>query len=104
MYFGTIDFAILLLYCLIVLGAGLWVANKKDITNTQGYFLANKSFPWWAVGTSIIAANISAEQIIGMSGSGYAVGLAIATYECLAALTLIIVAKFISPIFLEKNI
>ena len=71
--------------------------------NAEDYFLAGKSLPWWAIGASLIAANISAEQIIGMSGSGFAVGLAIATYEWMAAITLLIVGKFLLPIFIEKN-
>ncbi|OFX06220.1 MAG: sodium transporter [Alphaproteobacteria bacterium RIFCSPHIGHO2_12_FULL_63_12] len=75
--------------------------RKKD---TADYFLAGKALPWWAIGASLIAANISAEQVIGMAGSGYAVGLAIASYEWLAAATLIVVAKFFLPIFLKRGI
>ncbi len=75
--------------------------HKKD---TSDYFLAGKSLPWWAIGASLIAANISAEQIIGMAGSGYAVGLAIASYEWMAALALLIVGKFFLPIFLKRGI
>ena len=75
--------------------------HKKD---TSDYFLAGKSLPWWAIGASLIAANISAEQIIGMSGSGYAMGLAIASYEWMAALTLLLVGKFFLPIFLRNGI
>ncbi|WP_417485700.1 sodium/sugar symporter [Maricaulis sp.] len=75
--------------------------HKKDSTD---YFLAGKALPWWAVGASLIAANISAEQIIGMSGQGYVVGLAIAAYEWQAAIVLLIVAKFFLPIFLERNV
>lgn len=72
--------------------------------NTDDYFLAGHSLPWWAIGASLIAANISAEQIIGMSGSGYAIGLAIASYEWMAAITLIIVGKYFLPIFLKRKI
>ena len=72
--------------------------------NAEDYFLASKSLPWWAIGASLIAANISAEQFIGMSGSGFALGLAIASYEWMAALTLIIVGKFFLPIFIEKGL
>jgi len=75
--------------------------HRKD---TADYFLAGKALPWWAIGASLIAANISAEQIIGMSGSGYAIGLAIASYEWLAAATLIVVGKFFLPIFLKRGI
>jgi SSS family solute:Na+ symporter len=76
-------------------------AHKKD---AQDYFLASRALPWWAIGTSLIAANISAEQIIGMSGSGYVIGLGIASYEWMAALTLIIVGKYFLPIFLKNGI
>ena len=75
--------------------------HEKD---SEDYFLASRTLPWWAIGTSLIAANISAEQIIGMSGSGYAIGLGIASYEWMAALTLLIVGKFFLPIFLKNQI
>src|SRR6201996_2150059 len=75
--------------------------HQKD---AQDYFLASRALPWWAIGTSLIAANISAEQIIGMSGSGYVIGLGIASYEWMAALTLLIVGKFFLPIFLKNQI
>ncbi len=70
----------------------------------EDYFLASKSLPWWAIGASLIAANISAEQFIGMSGSGFALGLAIASYEWMAAITLLIVGKYFLPIFIEKGL
>jgi len=72
--------------------------------NAQDYFLASRALPWWAIGTSLIAANISAEQIIGMSGSGYAIGLGIASYEWMAALTLLIVGVLFLPVFLKNQI
>src|SRR5690606_21722360 len=72
--------------------------------NAEDYFLAGKSLPWWAIGTSLIAANISAEQFIGMSGSGFALGLAIASYEWMGAITLIIVGKYFLPIFIKKGL
>ncbi|CAN5533094.1 sodium/sugar symporter [soil metagenome] len=102
----TIDFVILAIYAVAIFGLAQWVSRdkggkKKDSTD---YFLAGKALPWWAIGASLIAANISAEQIIGMSGSGYALGLAIASYEWMAALTLLIVGKFFLPIFLKNNI
>jgi SSS family solute:Na+ symporter len=102
----TIDFVILAIYAVAIFGLAQWVSrdkggHKKDSTD---YFLAGKALPWWAIGASLIAANISAEQIIGMSGSGYAIGLAIASYEWMAALTLLIVGKFFLPIFLKNNI
>lgn len=104
--FHFIDFAILGVYALLLIGIGLWVSRtKKGQTKTaEDYFLASKALPWWAIGSSLIAANISAEQFIGMSGSGFAGGLAIASYEFMAALTLIIVGKFFLPIFIKQSI
>jgi SSS family solute:Na+ symporter len=104
--FEALDYTVFFLYALVILGVGLWVSrNKKGETkSTEDYFLASKSLPWWAIGASLIAANISAEQFIGMSGSGFAGGLAIATYEWMAALTLIVVGKFFLPIFIKKKI
>ena len=104
--FEALDYVIFAIYATVILGVGLWVSrNKKGETkSTEDYFLASKSLPWWAIGASLIAANISAEQFIGMSGSGFAGGLAIATYEWMAALTLIVVGKFFLPIFIKKEI
>lgn len=104
--FTILDYVIFGLYALIILSVGLWVSRgKKGVQKTaQDYFLASKSLPWWAIGASLIAANISAEQMIGMSGSGMAVGLAIASYEWMAAITLIIVGKYFLPIFIEKGL
>ena len=104
--FETIDYLIFLGYAVLILFVGLWVSREKDgkQKNAEDYFLASKSLPWWAIGASLIAANISAEQFIGMSGSGFALGLAIASYEWMAALTLIIVGKFFLPIFIEKGL
>lgn len=104
--FSTIDYAIFIGYAILILSVGLWVSrSKKGVQkNAEDYFLASKSLPWWAIGASLIAANISAEQFIGMSGSGYKVGLAIASYEWMAAITLIVVGKFFLPIFIEKGI
>lgn len=104
--FHIIDFAILGIYAILLVGIGLWVSRtKKGQTKTaEDYFLASKALPWWAIGSSLIAANISAEQFIGMSGSGFAGGLAIASYEFMAALTLIIVGKFFLPVFIKQGI
>lgn len=104
--FHIIDFVILGIYAILLVGVGLWVSRtKKGQTKTaEDYFLASKALPWWAIGSSLIAANISAEQFIGMSGSGFAGGLAIASYEFMAALTLIIVGKFFLPIFIRQGI
>ncbi|MBR6082372.1 MAG: sodium/solute symporter, partial [Salinivirgaceae bacterium] len=84
-----------------------WMAKKKGANgaeNSKDYFLAGNSLTWWAVGASLIAANISAEQFIGMSGSAYASGIAIAAYELMAAATLLVVAKFLLPVMIRKNI
>lgn len=104
--FSMLDYAIFIAYGIVIIGVGLWVSRDKKghQKNAEDYFLASKSLPWWAVGASLIAANISAEQFIGMSGSGFAIGLAIASYEWMAAITLIIVGKFFLPIFIEKQI
>ena len=104
--FGFLDYAVFTAYAVLILGVGLWVSRDKDgqQKNAEDYFLASKSLPWWAIGSSLIAANISAEQFIGMSGSGFALGLAIASYEWMAAFTLIIVGKYFLPIFIEKGI
>ena len=104
--FATIDYLIFAVYAVGIIGLGLWVSRKKKGTerSAEDYFLAGKALPWWAIGSSLIAANISAEQIIGMSGSGFAGGLAIATYEWMAAATLIIVGKYFLPVFIEKGI
>ena len=104
--FHLIDYLIFIAYAILILGVGLWVSRDKKghQKNAEDYFLASKSLPWWAIGASLIAANISAEQFIGMSGSGFASGLAIASYEWMAALTLLIVGKFFLPIFIEKGL
>ena len=104
--FGFWDYFIFIAYAILILGVGLWVSRDKKghEKNAEDYFLASKSLPWWAIGASLIAANISAEQFIGMSGSGFASGLAIASYEWMAAITLIIVGKYFLPIFIEKGL
>lgn len=106
MVFSTLDTIVFSLYCILIVGIGLWVSRDKEghQKNAEDYFLAGKSLPWWAIGASLIAANISAEQIIGMSGSGFAVGLAIASYEWMGAITLLIVGKYLLPIFIEKEL
>lgn len=104
--FELLDYIIFIGYAMLILSVGLWVSRDKKghEKNAEDYFLAGKSLPWWAIGTSLIAANISAEQFIGMSGSGFALGLAIASYEWMAAITLIIVGKYFLPIFIEKGL
>ncbi len=104
--FHTIDIIIFAAYLLIIVGLGIWISRRKKNKDktAEDYFLAGKSLPWWTIGASLIAANISAEQFIGMSGSGFAGGFAVASYEFMAALTLIIVAKFFMPIFVKQGI
>lgn len=106
MNISSIDLSILIIYAVTILSIGLYVSrSKKGIEKSSSdYFLASKSLPWWAIGASLIAANISAEQFIGMSGSGFAIGLAIASYEFMAALTLLIVGKYFLPIFIKTGI
>lgn len=106
MKLATIDATVVIVYFIAIFGLAQYVSREKagHAKDTSDYFLASKSLPWWAIGASLIAANISAEQIVGMSGSGYAIGLAIASYEWMAALTLLIVGKFFLPIFLKNQI
>ena len=106
MQFTGLDYAVFATYAVAIVALGLWVSRRKEgqeRTSTD-YFLAGKSLPFWAIGASLIASNISAEQFIGMSGSGFRVGLAIATYEWMAAVTLLVIAWFFLPIYLEKGI
>lgn len=104
MDFATTDLVVLIGYLLLMMGFGVWIANREKNENAKDYFLASSALPWWAVGGSLIASNISTEQILGMNGSGYVMGLAIGAYELLAALTLILVAKFLLPVFIKKKI
>jgi len=103
MEFNYLDYGIFVAYGCLIIGIGLWVSRKGEKT-TEDYFLAGKTLPWWAIGASLIAANISAEQFIGMSGSGFAIGLAIASYEWMAALTLLIVGKYFLPVFIKQEL
>jgi len=103
---GTADYIVFLIYFLIVsiYGFSVYQKKKKDQENSKDFFLAKDSLTWWAIGASLIASNISAEQMIGMSGNGFKMGLAIATYEWMAAATLIIVAVFFIPVYLKNKI
>lgn len=103
---ATKDYIVFFLYFIIIVGYGFWIYNrkKKAQTSSNDYFLAEGSLTWWAIGASLIASNISAEQFIGMSGSGFKMGLAIATYEWMAAITLVIVAIFFMPVYLKNKI
>ena len=102
----SLDLFIVFAYAIALIAIATLVSREKagHEKDSQDYFLAGKMLPWWAVGASLIAANISAEQIIGQSGQGYVVGLAIAAYEWQAAIVLLIVAKFFLPIFLKNSI
>ncbi|TWW00969.1 sodium/sugar symporter [Chitinophaga pinensis] len=101
-----LDYVVFLVYFVIVAGYGLYIYKKKkrETTDSKDFFLAEGSLTWWAIGASLIASNISAEQFIGMAGSGFNIGLAISTYEWMAAATLIIVAVFFLPIYLKNKI
>ncbi|TDQ77843.1 sodium:solute symporter family transporter [Sphingobacterium yanglingense] len=100
------DYIVFLVYFIIVAGYGIYIYFKKKsaIEGSKDYFLAEGSLTWWAIGASLIASNISAEQFIGMSGSGFKIGLAIATYEWMAAVTLLVVAVFFLPVYLKNKI
>ena len=104
--FAPIDWIIFVVYASVIVFVGLWVSRKKkgEQRTSQDYFLAGRTLPWWAIGSALLAANISAEHFIAMSGSGYAIGLAIAAYEWIAAVALIFVAKYFLPVFIEKGI
>jgi len=106
MFLSTLDIIVVTAYAVMLFVIAQWVSREPAGAqkSTEDYFLAGKSLPWWAIGASLIAANISAEQIIGMSGDGYKIGLAIAAYEWQAAIVLIIVAKFLLPVFLKREI
>lgn len=103
---ATIDIVVFLFYFIIVAGYGYWIylKKKKTTTDTKDFFLAEGSLTWWAIGASLIASNISAEQFIGMSGEGFFVGTAVAAYEWIAALALIIIAIWFMPIYLKNKI
>lgn len=101
-----IDYVIFIIYFLIVATYGYWIykRKKKARTDTKDFFLAEGSLTWWAIGASLIASNISAEQFIGMSGNGFSVGVAVAAYEWIAAIALIIVAVWFMPVYLKNHI
>ncbi len=104
---STLDILIFVIYFILVAGYGYWVYSKKKkatVTASHDYFLAEGSLTWWAIGASLIASNISAEQFIGMSGNGYFVGIAVAAYEWIAALALIIIAVWFMPVYLKNKI
>src|ERR1043165_8318803 len=100
------DYLVFIIYFVIVSGYGYWVYQKKKkaVADTKDFFLAEGSLTWWGIGASLIASNISAEQFIGMSGEGYFVGIAVAAYEWIAAIALIIIAVWFIPIYLKNKI
>ncbi len=102
----TLDYLVFLFYFVVVAGYGYWIYRQKQskLASSNDFFLAEGSLTWWAIGASLIASNISAEQFIGTSGDGFRLGLAIATYEWMAAATLLIVAIFFMPIYLKNKI
>ena len=104
--FATADYLVFAVYIVILVGMGLFLSRTKkgEEKSSTDYFLAGNTLTWWAVGASLIAANISAEQFIGMSGSAYASGIAQAAYELMAAATLLVVGKFLLPLMIEKKI
>ena len=106
MALSTLDIIVFVSYVVFIIALGLWVSRTKkgEEKTAQDYFLADRSLTWWAIGASLIAANISAEHFIAMSGSGFAIGLGIAAYEWIAAITLIVVGKYFLPVFIEKGI
>ena len=104
--FHTVDFVILVCYLILLVSLGLFLSRNKDgkEKSANDYFLAGNTLTWWAVGASLIAANISAEQFIGMSGTGFRDGIAIAAYEVMAAITLVVIGKFLLPVMLDRKI
>ncbi len=104
--FEVIDYAVVVLYIILLVGLGIFLSRGKkgEEKSSKDYFLAGNTLTWWAVGASLIAANISAEQFIGMSGSAFVSGIAMAAYELMAAATLLVVAKFLLPLMIEKKV
>ena len=102
----SLDLAVVAIYAIVLLVLAQWVSREKvgHEKDSSDYFLAGRNLPWWAIGASLIAANISAEQIIGMSGSAFVMGIAIGVYEWTAAIALIVVAKWLLPVFLKHEI
>lgn len=100
----SIDYVILFTYLIMLVSLGVFLSFNRETKNTNDYFLAGNTLTWWAVGASLIAANISAEQLIGMAGTAYADGLAIAAYEIMAAIALLLIGKFLLPIMMEQRI
>ena len=105
-HLSVLDISVTVAYAIVIFALAQFVSRRRrgHATSTNEYFFAGNQLPWWAIGTSLIAANISAEQIIGMSGSGFRIGLAVASYEWMAAATLLLVGKFVLPIFFRNGV
>lgn len=104
---SAVDYAVFIFYFILIAGYGYWIYSRKKnkaVSGSHDFFLAEGSLTWWAIGASLIASNISAEQFIGMSGQGFTVGVAVAAYEWIAAIALIIVAVWFIPIYLKNKI
>ncbi len=102
--FEMVDFVILLVYLVMLVSLGIFLSSNSREGSAKDYFLAGNSLTWWAVGASLIAANVSTEQFIGMAGSGFADGIAIAAYELMAAITLVVIAKWLLPAMMDRKI
>jgi SSS family solute:Na+ symporter len=102
----TYDYIVFVLYFLIIASYGFWIYKRKQsaTANSTDFFLAEGQLTWWAIGASLIASNISAEQFIGMSGNGFRLGIAISAYEWIAAVSLVVVAVFFMPVYLKNSI
>jgi len=105
-HLSLLDLSITASYAVAIFALAQFVSRRKpaEAQSTSGYFFAGNQLPWWAIGASLIAANISAEQIIGMSGSGFRIGLAVASYEWMSAATLILVGKYVLPVFFKNGV
>ena len=103
---ATADYIVFIIYFIIVAGYGYYIYRKRKRSSMmpKDYFLAEGTLTWWAIGASLIASNISAEQFIGMSGEGFFLGIAVAAYEWIAAIALIIVAVWFIPVYLKNKI
>src|SRR5580693_2242609 len=103
---ASVDYLVFIIYFVIVASYGYWIYNRRKSRehDTKAFFLAEGSLTWWAIGASLIASNISAEQFIGMSGEGYFLGIAVSAYEWIAAIALIIIAIWFIPVYLKNKI
>jgi SSS family solute:Na+ symporter len=103
MTFSPVDIASFIGFLVLVFAVSIGASRRKRDA-TVDYFLAGRELSWWLIGISLIASNISTEHFVGLSGRGYAIGLAIASYEWMAAVTMVVVALFFLPRFLRAGI